>query len=244
MPGGDGRLCGASVLLAFPILVIEVSRWIVNFTFHSLGQSFPTRNNGENPLRLSQERYESILDVLVDEDDVIITFDDGTSSQVEIGLPALLDRRLRAYFFVPAGRFGQPGSLSPSDLRMLRDRGMTIGSHGMHHRSWRGLSDRGLHEELVSAKEMLEQILGEAVCFAACPLGAYDRRVLAALRQVGYTRVYTSDRGPASASAWLQARYTLHFGDDADTVTRILGTARRRWRRVLHHIRQVAKSWR
>lgn len=195
-------------------------------------------------MRLSKRRFESILDVLADADDVLVTFDDGTVSQMEIGLPALLDRGLSAHFYVVAGRLGQDGFMSTTDIRLLREHGMTIGSHGMHHCSWRAVDDDELRTETAGAKEVLEEALGETVSYAACPFGAYDRRVLKALREAGLTRVYTSDGGPARSSAWVQARISLHADDSEETVRFILSRVRNSSRRVLQRLKQTVKGWR
>ncbi len=48
-----------------------------------------------------------------------------------------------------------------------------------------------------------------AVTQAACPFGAYDRRVLRSLRGYGYERVFTSDGGRLRADRWLQARNSV-----------------------------------
>ena len=48
----------------------------------------------------------------------------------------------------------------------------------MLHRPWRELGDSALHEELVDAKRILEDVVGRPVTEAACPFGSYDRRVL------------------------------------------------------------------
>ncbi len=117
---------------------------------------------------------------------------------------------------------------------------MRIGSHGMRHRAWRGLDDAALGEELVAAKQELERVLGAPVTEAACPFGSYDRRVLAALRRAGYRHVFTSDRGAARRGEWLQARNTIHAGDDGETVRGVLARRDSLGRRA----KLTAKRWR
>ena len=176
-------------------------------------------------------------------DDVRLTFDDGNASDVVHALPALRDRGLTATFFVVAARVGEPGFLDADDIGRLRDAGMTIGSHGMRHRPWRRLGASELHEELVDARRMLEDIVGTRVTEAACPFGSYDRAALRTLRGAGYRRVYTSDRGSARHDDWIQARNTVGADDDASLVTRLLAAERPAPRR-LRTLKQVAKRWR
>lgn len=185
---------------------------IVNLTFHGTGPCSRTLEPGEDDVWLDAGELAVVLDALAGRDDVCITFDDGNASDVECALPALRDRGLQATFFVVAGRLGSPGFLDRDALHELVAAGMAVGCHGMSHRAWRGLDAAALDEELVAAKATLEDALGGPVAEAACPFGSYDRRVLAALRRTGYSRVYTSDRGAAVDDAWLQPRNTLQRG--------------------------------
>ena len=111
-----------------------------------------------------------------------------------------------------AGRIGNEHFLGWDDLSTLTEAGMRIGSHGMHHRSWRGLPAVALHEEVVQAKLVLEAGLGRPVDEAALPFGDYGRRVLLAARRAGYRHVYTSDGGSADPRRWLQPRISLTAG--------------------------------
>ena len=218
----------------------DVIERAINLTFHGVGATDRRLDDGEAAVWVGTERFHAVLDAVRDRDDVRITFDDGNASDLEHGLPALLERGMTGTFFVVAGRLDEPGYLSAADVRALAGAGMTIGSHGMRHRPWRGLGDAALDEELVAAKAALEQVLGVPVTEAACPFGAYDRRVLAGLRRAGFRRVYTSDRGAARRDDWIQARTTIHAGDDGETVQRVL-TPRDSLRR---RAKLTAKRWR
>src|SRR5688572_20028566 len=116
---------------------MSVRRFIL--TFHGLGP-VPDRVEGsERSVWVERELYESILDEVHGRDDVEITFDDGNISDLEIGVPALAERGMRATFFVLGGRIGAPGYLGAEDVRALAAAGMGIGCHGAEHRSWRTL---------------------------------------------------------------------------------------------------------
>lgn len=192
----------------------------VNVCFHGIGTPRRELEDGEARYWIPTDRYLEILDVLADDDRVRISFDDGNVSDIEVGLPGLVDRGLDATFFVLAGRLDQPGSLASDDVRSLVATGMRIGSHGMAHRPWRGLDARERHRELVEARERLRSVSGRPVDEAALPLGRYDRRLLAELRRLGYGAVHTSDRRPARSTAWMQPRFSVHADDTADSVRR------------------------
>ena len=102
---------------------------------------------------------------------------------------------------------------------------MTIRSDGMDHVPWRGLPGAALVRESVYAKRTLEDTLEAPVRTAACPFGAYDRRSLRAVRDAGFTRVFTSDRRWVRSQDWLVARNTACRWDAAKSIERMLDGA-------------------
>jgi peptidoglycan/xylan/chitin deacetylase (PgdA/CDA1 family) len=169
---------------------------------------------------MPEAQFDDILGVIAGYPAVCLTFDDGNASDASIALPMLRKHGLTATFFVIAARLDQPGSLTSSDVRCLVDGGMRIGSHGMRHRPWRSVSDDDLREELAGAAEVIAHAAGRPVREVACPFGAYDRRVLAAVRRCGFERVYTVDGGPARRDAWFQPRYTVRACDTPADIER------------------------
>ena len=186
---------------------------VINICFHGIGTPQRELEPGEDRYWVGEDLFHSVLDEVRTWPAVRLSFDDGNASDVEIGLPALLQRDLRADFFVIAARLGTPGSLDEAAVKHLHDSGMTVGSHGMWHRPWRGMDAATRHDELVAARDRLAAAAGADVSAAACPLGRYDRELLGHLRRLGYTRVFTSDRRRARSGAWLQPRYSVR-GDD------------------------------
>jgi peptidoglycan/xylan/chitin deacetylase (PgdA/CDA1 family) len=191
---------------------------VLNVCFHGVGAPDRELEPGEDRYWVTTDRFHEVLDELASWPAVRISFDDGNASDARIALPALVERGLTADFFLVADRIGQRGSVDADGVRALRKDGMTVGSHGMRHRSWRHLSAADRQEELVTARDLLAEIAGAPVDSAALPLGQYDRSVLADLRRHGYRRVFTSDRRPARPTAWLQPRYSVTRDDTAATV--------------------------
>lgn len=213
---------------------------VVNLCFHGIGGPERDLEPDEERYWVTEERFGELLEVAGREPRLRLTFDDGNASDAEIALPALQRAGLTATFFVVAGRIGKRGSLSAGQVRELVQGGMTIGNHGLRHRSWRSLDEGALGEELVEARATIAEAAGGPVDEASCPFGEYDRRVLAALRERGFRRVYTVDEAPAQPEAWLQARYTIRSTDTPGSLERLLGarsgpaaslrTAVKRWR--------------
>jgi peptidoglycan/xylan/chitin deacetylase (PgdA/CDA1 family) len=216
---------------------------LINICFHGVGIPHRELEPGEDAYWIAADSYLLILDEIATWPSARISFDDGNASDVEIALPALEQRGLTARFFVLAGRLGSPGSVAQADVRDLADRGMTVGTHGMSHRSWRGMDQATRHAEFVEARHRIEEASGCAVTEAACPLGRYDRRVLSGLRELGYERVYTSDRRTSESGRWLQPRFSVHCDDTPGSLrARVLrkpGPGRRSGERLVGLIKQL-----
>jgi peptidoglycan/xylan/chitin deacetylase (PgdA/CDA1 family) len=194
---------------------------VVNITVHGIGPTCRTLDYGEDGTWVSVEQYERVLDAAVGRDDVRIMFDDGNASDVEVGLPKLVERGLKAQFFVLAGEFGKPGRVSVDGVRELLAAGMSIGSHGWAHRDWRRITEAQVQEEIADAHRVIGELTGEPVTAVAVPFGSYDRIVLNRLRKAGVHRVYTSDGGRATPSRWLQPRNSIRNDLDAEWIRNV-----------------------
>ncbi|MBF8192260.1 polysaccharide deacetylase family protein [Nonomuraea sp. K274] len=197
-------------------------RAVTNLTVHGIGGTTREFDPGEDATWVSVEQFEQVVDAVAERPDVRVTFDDGNASDVEVALPRLLERGLKAEFFVLAGRLGEPGRLDADGVRELARAGMRVGSHGWAHRDWRTLDDGQVAEELAEAHTVLAELTGRPVSRVAIPFGSYDRRVLRRLRQAGITLAYTSDGGRASPDSWLQPRTSLRHDLDPSWIRRLL----------------------
>jgi peptidoglycan/xylan/chitin deacetylase (PgdA/CDA1 family) len=198
---------------------------VLNICFHGIGPPQRDLEEGENQYWVDTDRYLRLMDEIATWPSVRISFDDANVSDARIGLPALVERGLRAQFFLLAGRLGAPGSLSTDDVRELMRAGMAVGTHGMWHRPWPGMDPATRAEELIEARLRLEEVVSSAVTDAACPFGRYDRQLLGHLRRLGYQRVYTSDRRQARLGNWLQPRFSVRRDDSPESLrTAVLGS--------------------
>ncbi len=138
---------------------------------------------------------------------VIITFDDGDVSNVEVALPLLVERGLRAEFFVTTDFIGQCGMLAPDDIRRLAAHGMGIGSHGRTHAFLADLDTTDLVAELDDSRCRLQAICGRPIDAIALPGGRGGERELLTAQRLGYRHLLGSVPGPNKRlrrDAWLQ----------------------------------------
>jgi len=113
----------------------------------------------------------------------------------------------------------------------------------MDHVKGTSLRGPGLHRQIVEGRLKLGDALGREVSIAAIPFGAYNRRVLAALRGAGLLTVFCSDPGVSPPGAWLRRRWALGRGEplDFDEMVRRSGSLRHR---VQVAAKAILKSWR
>ncbi len=124
---------------------------------------------------------------------VVLTFDDGYKDFIEAAVPVMDDLGFTATVFVISDGFVWPddphgrGRLSPEDLRDLRRRRYSIGSHSVSHARLISLSRSDLDRELIESKARLEDVLGAAVTTFAYPYGHFGKRERDAVEHAGYT---------------------------------------------------------
>lgn len=217
---------------------------VVNF--HGIGTPRRALDPGEAAYWIGVDRFRAVLDRVADHPErewLSITFDDGNVSDLVTAVPELQLRGLKAEFFVLTGRIGKPGSLDCDDIRALRDAGMRIGSHGVAHRDWAGLSVRELDYELIASKGGLEEICGQPVRSAAIPFGRYNAAVLAALRRADYAAAYSSDGGSFGVSAFLKPRTSIRHDTTDGSLDAMLAGRMPIWKRLRRNAGMTIKRW-
>ncbi len=128
---------------------------------------------------------------------VVITFDDGYESDMNVAVPLLKRFDFRAVFFICVEYIGRPGHLSRDQVRRLLESGMSVQSHGFLHHDLTKLSYDKAVEELAGARHCLEQITNTKVTYLAIPGGFTNERVFAAALAAGYKAICTSLPGLA-----------------------------------------------
>lgn len=126
---------------------------------------------------------------------VIVTFDDGDISNVQIALPRLRARGMVGEFFVTADFIGREGYLAPADVRTLAEAGMGVQSHGYTHRYLSDLPLQELEAELAKSMFRLQGLSGEPVVALALPGGRGGERERIVARELGCRHVLNSEPG-------------------------------------------------
>ncbi|HVB27549.1 MAG TPA: polysaccharide deacetylase family protein [Mycobacteriales bacterium] len=133
----------------------------------------------------------------------LLTIDDGYTSTLAAA-PVLDARGIEAVVFLPGGLVGGTSSWMPAmpdeplldadEIRQLLAHGLTIGVHGMDHTLLVGRSPTELHEQCVTARELLAEVTGEPLRTFAYPAGQFDGAALAAVEAAGYAAAFSTSR--------------------------------------------------
>ncbi|HEX3804116.1 MAG TPA: polysaccharide deacetylase family protein [Solirubrobacteraceae bacterium] len=199
-------------------------RHVTNLNFHGIGRPLGRDfGEGERDFWVKPEIFEATLDAAALRDNVVLSFDDGNTTDVDIALAALQERGLQATFFIVPSWLGNPGFMTKADVRTLVASGMTVGNHGLQHHRWTELGRPELEHEVSAGRQMLEELTGAEIETVAIPYGAYNDLVLDTLRD--YRHVFTSDGGSADPEAWLQSREHVRADQTAAEVQQLLDSA-------------------
>ncbi len=164
-----------------------------------------------------------------------ITFDDGYADNFEGAFLPLLERGLKATWFITTGSIGghaqwdrpsdeQNRMLSMAQLVEMSAQGMEIGSHSHSHPDLSRLTPEKQRQELSRSKEILEDLLGKRVDGFAYPYGYYDHSTLEALEYTGYRWACSTKSGwyRPQENPFLIRRITIFSGDTEVTLKRKL----------------------
>jgi peptidoglycan/xylan/chitin deacetylase (PgdA/CDA1 family) len=121
----------------------------------------------------------------------VLTLDDGHESSMRAA-DLLMEYECQATFFVTRNRSqGKAGFIREPQIRELRQRGFSLGTHGTTHRKLTSMPEKSCIEELEGSKQWLEHTLGEPVCSMGAPGGFINARVFKLAQRLGYVLVGT-----------------------------------------------------
>jgi peptidoglycan/xylan/chitin deacetylase (PgdA/CDA1 family) len=142
---------------------------------------------------------------------VAITFDDAFANVAEKAVPVLKRYGFSSTVYVITGMVGRTTRwtdrgvalptlpiMSWEHVRELHVGGIEIGSHSVTHGFLTQYRRASLRREMAESRERLQEALGAPVAHFAYPQGDYNRLVVEAAREAGYTSAVTVDQGRAS----------------------------------------------
>ncbi len=146
---------------------------------------------------------------------VLVTFDDGYASWVDVCLPILAKQNIQAVFFVNSGLIDASKESGEQDayvqenlylrtkrkiiswegIQTLNTAGHTVGGHTKTHRRLSGLQEFEQEREIQEDKEQIEEILQSEIFLFAFPFGNrrdYTPVTREIAREAGYRHVFST----------------------------------------------------
>ncbi len=134
---------------------------------------------------------------------VVVTIDDGHESSMRAA--DLFEMHgVKATFFLTRDRcLKKSGFIREPQIRELRKRGFSLGTHGTTHRKLTFMSKQACAEELRGSKEWLEGVIAEEVRYMAAPAGFINAQVFHLASGFGYSLIGTCREWMNSAQMML-----------------------------------------
>ncbi|MGE4426971.1 MAG: polysaccharide deacetylase family protein [Solirubrobacteraceae bacterium] len=153
---------------------------------------------------------------------VVVSFDDGSLSQVMNAAPVLLKAGWPGVLNLTVQNLGNDGLPMWGARRMIRQ-GWEIGSHTVTHPDLTTLGADALRDELTRSRRMIRNRLGVDPRFLCYPAGRNDAAVRAAARDAGYRGATTVDTGRAGRGddPFLLPRIRVQPSTGADELVRM-----------------------
>ena len=128
---------------------------------------------------------------------VMLTFDDGWSSDFEIALPLLRHYGFTAVFFLCVDFIERPGFVDWQQIEQLRSAGMSLQCHGLLHRDYSMLPQEEARQELEAARLVLERNIESPVPYLAMPGGFASQTAYQAGFDAGFQAIFNSEQAVA-----------------------------------------------
>ena len=161
---------------------------------------------------------------------LVITFDDGFQNVITEALPVLESLGFTATVFAATGYIGGRNSyvksrmpdlpmLTWQELRILKEHGWQIESHGHSHTDLPLLNSAQLHSELQISREQIQKEVGVCPRHFCYPRGKYTPSIEDTMREAGYESSMSVQAGLATTRSnlwrlerlWVSDTTLLHF---------------------------------
>lgn len=155
---------------------------------------------------------------------VIITFDDGFNSQYTYALPILEKYRDTATFFIYTDAVSAYGDyMTWEQVHDLASKGMTIAAHTKSHAKLTKIKSRkGIEQEILGSKKVLETEMNIPIVYFAYPYGLYNAEVIDVVKESGFLAAFGVVQGKTEKTSNMYFLRRNNMGSSMDTFLRAI----------------------
>ncbi len=133
--------------------------------------------------------FVSFNEVYSNDNNIIITFDDGFSSVLNNALPILEKYEIPFHVFINKSFIQLDDNLYLNEKNLLelsKKKNVKLGSHGVSHMKLSQLPENQIKQEISDSKIWLENLIGKKIDSFSYPHGSYNNKVKEYLQEYGY----------------------------------------------------------
>ena len=155
---------------------------------------------------------------------IVISFDDGYTSDLTNALPVLRSHGWPGVLNLQINQTRY--DLKPAAVRSLIRAGWEVDAHTYTHPDLTTLDDTQLRHEVADARALLRRTYGVPVNFVCYPAGRFDAHVIDVARRAGYLGATTTQPGLASpgASPFALPRIRVNRSDGVEGMVKNLAS--------------------
>jgi peptidoglycan/xylan/chitin deacetylase (PgdA/CDA1 family) len=121
---------------------------------------------------------------------ILITFDDGDSSQWTNAIPELRRHHFTATFFIMTVVLDKLYYLTSEQVQALDRMGMTIGAHTWDHHRVTRYADSDWETQITAPTAQLAELTGHPIKYFAYPYGLWNDEAIVHLKQAGFVAAF------------------------------------------------------
>ena len=149
----------------------------------------------------------------IEENAVVLTFDDGFKDVINSAYPLLKKYNVPFSIFVTTGMVGHDKSvLTHDDVNVLaKDSRITWGAHTVTHRWLNNMSLDEAESDIVNSKNEVEELTGVKANIFCYPDGKFNDDIVLLLRKHGFVGACSTERGMSNANDNVMALKRIPF---------------------------------